>query len=136
MVASPDSDYVPFDLTVEAVRTPADVLKVVSTCGRFLSNAVVATSPDARGWHPCGMSDPAGFAATGITEILVHTHDITQGLGVRWRPPEHLCASVLDRLFPNAPAGDPSQVLLWSTGGAALGGRPPLASWVWDASVP
>ncbi|MEU3734634.1 hypothetical protein AB0E81_35365 [Streptomyces sp. NPDC033538] len=43
----------------------------------------------------------------GVAEILLHTNDITCGLGVDWLPPASLCAAVLDRLFPDAPPGEP-----------------------------
>jgi len=46
-----------------------------------------------------------------------------------------LCAAVLDRLFPGAPAGDPVEVLLWSTGRADLDGRPRVTSWVLKAAI-
>jgi hypothetical protein len=41
----------------------------------------------------------------------------------------------LARLFPDAPAGDPVQVLLWSTGRADLDDRPRVASWVMNAAI-
>jgi hypothetical protein len=51
------------------------------------------------------MSDAAGFAAMGVAEALVHTYDITQGLGVAWLPPEPLCQLVVARLLPDSPPG-------------------------------
>ncbi|GAA4204168.1 hypothetical protein [Actinocatenispora rupis] len=71
----------------------------------------------------------------GVAETLLHTYDIVQGLGVGWRPPGRLSAAVLTRLFPDAPAGDPTAVLLWSTGRGPLPGRTPVTSWVWHAAV-
>ncbi|WP_244178643.1 hypothetical protein [Streptomyces rubellomurinus] len=50
----------------------------------------------------------------GVAEILLHTHDITQGLAVEWQPPAPLCAAVLARLFPDAP--------------------PRRTSWIWKAA--
>jgi hypothetical protein len=96
---------------------------------------VDAASPDARGWHPYGTSDPDGFAAMGVVETLVHTFDIATGLGLDWRPPSLLCAPVLGRLFPSAPAGDPSEVLLHVTGRRSLPGHERLTTWSWDSSV-
>jgi len=134
VAAQPGSAYLPFDLTIRADTPPRDVLQVVVACGRLLSNAVAATGPDARAWH-WGATDPGGFAALGVNEALVHTYDITQGLGVDWLPPRSLCAAVLARLFTDAPDGDPVQVLLWSTGRAELDGRPRVTSWVSKAAV-
>jgi uncharacterized protein (TIGR03083 family) len=126
--------YLPFDLVVRP-SPPRDVLEVVTACGRLLSGAVEHAGPDAIAWH-WGPSDAAGFAAMGVAEALVHTHDITQGLGVGWRPPEPLCQLVVDRLLPDAPPGPASDVLLWATGRAALDGRPPPGEWVWRAARP
>jgi hypothetical protein len=95
---------------------------------------LAASEPTARAWH-WGPTDPSGFAALGVNETLMHTHDITQGLGISWRPPESLCRAVLSRLFPDAPAGDPAQVLLWSTGRADLPGHPRVISWIMKAAI-
>lgn len=75
-------------------------------------------------------TDPSGFAALGVNETLVHTWDITEGLGIDWQPPEALCRAVLARLFPDAPVGDPDQALLWSTGRTDLPGRPRPTFWL------
>jgi hypothetical protein len=48
----------------------------------------------------------------GVAETLLHTYDITQGLGVPWLPPKPLCRVVLCHLLPDAPLGDPVQILL------------------------
>ena len=45
------------------------------------SGAVANAGTGPVAWH-WGMSDAAGFAAMGVAEALVHTYDITQGLGV------------------------------------------------------
>jgi hypothetical protein len=124
LAAQPDSAYLPFDLVVRDDASPRDLLRIVAGAGRLLSTALATSDPSVRAWH-WGPTDPSGFAALGVNETLVHTHDITEGLGIRWRPPESLCSAVLARLFPDAPAGDPVHVLLWSTG--RTGSRP--AEW-------
>ena len=130
VAARPITAYLSFDLTVSADATPQDVLGVVIACGGLLSSAIATAHPETRAWHhgPCNLS---GFAAMGVAETLLHTYDITQGLEVPWVPPEHLSSAVLSRLMPDAPAGDPVQVLLWSHGRAELDGQPHIASWVW-----
>jgi hypothetical protein len=65
----------------------------------------------------------------------MHTHDITQGLGIEWRPPAALCAAVQGRLFPETPNDDPVSTLLWVTGRGDLVGRPRLTSWVVRAAL-
>jgi hypothetical protein len=134
VAAQPGDAYLPFDLVVRTTAAPGEVLDVVAACGRLLSAALAAAAPDARAWH-WGPTDPSGFAALGVNEVLVHTYDITQGLGVDWRPLESLSAAVLARLFPNAPHGDPVQVLLWSTGRIELRDRPRVTSWIPKAAI-
>lgn len=130
--SAPDA-YLPLDLVVRPSAAPAEILRVVGACAGLLSTALAAAGPSARAWH-WGPTDPGGFEALGVNEILVHTWDITQGLGVRWRPPANLCAAVLDRLFPDNPGGDPDDALLWCTGRIALPGRPRLTSWTLKAA--
>ncbi len=134
VAGQPGSAYLPFDLVIHADALPRDVLQVVIASGKLLSGALAAAGPDARAWH-WGTTDPGGFAALGVNETLVHTYDITQGLGISWLPPASLCAAVLVRLFPDAPEGDPVQVLLWSTGRAELEGRPRVTSWILKAAI-
>jgi|SRR5665647_25651 len=135
ILAQPSDNYLPIEATVDDEATPEDLLRSIAMCGELLRLAAASVPRDVRAWHPYGTSDPEGFAAMGIVEVLVHTHDIAGGLGVEWKPPRKLCAPVLLRLFPDAPPGDPSEVLLWSTGRTELGDRPRLASWRWDSSV-
>ena len=135
VLAQPLDNYLPIEATVDDEATPEDLLGSIAMCGELLRLAAASVPRDVRAWHPYGTSDSEGFAAMGIVEVLVHTHDIAGGLGVEWKPPPRLCAPVLLRLFPDAPQGDPCEVLLWSTGRAELGGRPRLASWRWDSSV-
>ena len=77
----------------------------------------------------------AGFAAMGIAEALVHTYDITQGLGVAWLPPDSLSQLVLARLLPDSPPGPATQILLWATGRTDLEGHPPVDEWVWRPAL-
>lgn len=104
---------------------PGGLLRVLEACGALLVAMVRTTAPEVRAHHVFGASDPAGFAAMGVVETLVHTHDLAEGLGLDWQPPAGLCARVLARLFPDAPADvEPWAALLWATGRAALPGRP------------
>jgi hypothetical protein len=134
VAARPGSAYLPFDLVIHRDASPRDVLQVVIASGRLLSSAVAGAGPGERAWH-WGATDPGGFAALGVNETLVHTHDIAQGLGISWVPPARLSAAVLARLFPDAPDGDPATVLLWSTGRAELDDRPRVRSWVPKAAI-
>lgn len=126
--------YLPYDLRVSPSADPARVLDVVRACAGLLAVAVDAAEPTARAWHfgPC---DPEGFAAMGVAETVLHTHDVTLGLGVPWQPPPALSALVLGRLFPDAPPGPAPEVLLWMTGRGELPGRARRTSWHWRAAV-
>ncbi|MDA0565511.1 hypothetical protein LG943_14470 [Streptomonospora sp. S1-112] len=102
----------------------------------ILARTVADTPEDVRAWHPWGHSDPVGFAAMGVTELLVHTHDITRSLGSAWAMPDDLSAAVLARLFPDAPHGHaPADTLLWCTGRTALPGLGRRTAWQWDGRV-
>lgn len=50
----------------------AGLVEVFETCGAFLSALVRTASPDVRGYHIFGVSDPEGFAAMGAVEVLVY----------------------------------------------------------------
>lgn len=135
VIAQPTDHYLPIEAVVDPSATNIEILKAVSMCGRLLANAVQLADPMARAWHPYGTSDPGGFAAMGVVEVLVHTFDITQGLGADWMPPAALCEPVLQCLFPKAPSGDPAAVLLYCCGRRPLGERARLSEWTWDSTV-
>ncbi|NKZ08332.1 DinB family protein [Actinomadura latina] len=114
---------------------PDGLLQVLDACGGLLVAMVRTTSPDVRAHHVFGVADAEGFAAMGIAETLVHTHDLAEGLGLPWDPPAGLCSRVLGRLFPDAPPDTaPWPALLWVTGRTDLPGRPRPTSWRWHAS--
>ncbi|MEE1756176.1 DinB family protein [Streptomyces sp. SP18CS02] len=115
----------------------AGLLQVLEACGAMLTAMVRATPPEVRAHHVFGPSDAEGFAAMGVVETLVHTHDVAEGLGVPWTPPAGLCRRVLVRLFPDAPREtDPWATLLWATGRGGLPGRERLTTWRWHGAVP
>jgi hypothetical protein len=135
LAGRPTGSYLPMDLAVAPGTPPLVVLDVVEACGTLLRTAVAAAGPDVRAWH-WGPTDAYGFAALGADELLVHAWDIAQGLRLPWRAPGPLCAAVLARLFPDAPPGDPTDVLLWCTGRAPLGTLPRRTSWTLKAALP
>ncbi|MEU0388964.1 maleylpyruvate isomerase N-terminal domain-containing protein [Streptomyces chartreusis] len=114
---------------------PTGLLQVLEASGALLVAMVRTTAPEVRAYHVFGTSDAEGFAAMGIVETLVHTHDLAEGLGLAWNPPADLCSRVLARLFPDAPSStDPWPTLLWATGRAELQGRPRPTTWRWDGT--
>lgn len=113
----------------------AGLLEVLETCGAVLAAMVGAAPDDRRAYQVYGVSDPAGFAAMGVVEVLVHGHDLAGGLGRAWNPSGPLCARVLTRLFPDAPGDtDPWSALLWCAGRIELPGRPRRTGWRWDGT--
>ncbi|NLU74680.1 hypothetical protein HCC61_18705 [Streptomyces sp. HNM0575] len=116
---------------------PAGLLRVLEACGALLV-AMVRTAPqELRAWHPYGVADPGGFAAMGVVETLVHAHDVAEGIGLSWHPPEDLCERVLARLFPDVRTdAAPWQTLLWATGRTALPDLPRRTSWRWYGAPP
>ncbi|MFF5927792.1 hypothetical protein [Streptomyces hydrogenans] len=144
----PDGTDVPFEMrsrrpggpvnTVHAHREPgpSGLLTVLEACGAMQVSLTRTTPPSARAHHCFGASDPAGFAAMGIVETLVHTHDIAAGLGIGFTAPDDLCAPVLDRLFPHVPRDEaPWPTLLWATGRGELPDRERLEKWRWYGEV-
>lgn len=112
----------------------ADTLALVGSSAAVLAAVAQASGPDARAFHPAGMADAEGFLAMGCDEIVVHTGDIADGLGITAEPPADLCARVVARLFPWAPTDtEPWPTLLWANGRAPLGDRARLAAdWYWQ----
>lgn len=83
--------------------------------------------------HPFRSANREGFAAMGVAEVLLHTHDIAEGLGVPYEPAAELCEDVLARIFPHVrPGPDHWRTLLWATGRGELPGRAPVTEWRWS----
>jgi hypothetical protein len=123
----------PTTIHAERSRGNAGLLQVLDASRGMLSSLARTRSPAVRGWHPYGVSDPAGFAAMGTVEVLLHVHDVAGPLGVTWDPDPDVVRRVLERLFPQAPAdGEPWPTLLRLTGRDP---STPLASWQWDGRV-
>jgi hypothetical protein len=144
--ATPEGGYVPIAMTstgtsgarsaihVDRDSGPIGLLQMLRACGDMLVAMLTSVPADTRAWHPYGTSDLEGFAAMGVTETLVHGHDVAQGFGEPWNPPDELCARVLNRLFPGAPTDiRPWTALLWATGRAEVLGRPGLTDWRWHS---
>lgn len=110
----------------------AGLLQVLEASGALLVAMVRTTPPQVRAYHVHGVSDAEGFAAMGVVETLVHTHDLAEGLGLAWSPPADLCSRALIRLFPDVPhTTDPWSTLLWATGRGELPGHPRRTTWRW-----
>ncbi|GGV12497.1 hypothetical protein GCM10010182_35930 [Actinomadura cremea] len=122
-------------IRADTAAGPDGLLQVLESCGALLVALARVTPPDVRAYHVYGASDPEGFAAMGVVEVLLHTHDLIEGLGIPWDPPADVCARALYRLFPDAPSDTPPwRTLLWATGRADLPGRPRVTDWRWTGA--
>ncbi|MDN3023397.1 GNAT family N-acetyltransferase [Streptomyces sp. S.PB5] len=130
--------YVPFEIVLEEGTDNAGIIHVVETTGVLLATALRTTPRAVRAYHPYPFrsANSVGFAAMGIAEILLHTHDIAEGLGLPYEPPAHLPEYVLTRIFPHVqPGTDHWHTLLWATGRGELPGRAPLSAWRWNNNL-
>ena len=123
-------------LAVDATATTSDVVDTALTLALALAEVARSAPSETRAFHPAGNADPTGFVAMQIDELLVHTYDITHGLGVAFDGTEHLSRRVLDRLFPRWPVEeDPWGALLWLNGRTPLPDRPKLGDeWLWHSA--
>jgi hypothetical protein len=130
--------YSPFELSMEEDTGNADVLRVIGTTGALLAAAIRTTPRDVRAFHPYPFrsANREGFAAMGVAEVLLHTHDISEGLGLSYEPAPELCDFVLTRIFPYVqPGPTPWPTLLWATGRGELAGRAPVTRWRWNNNL-
>ncbi|MGW7240784.1 GNAT family N-acetyltransferase [Streptomyces sp. NPDC054804] len=130
--------YVPFELKLDDGTDNSGLLHVVETTGALLAATVRTTPREVRAFHPYPFrsADRVGFAAMGIAEVLLHTHDMAAGLGVPYRPSDELAESVLALLFPHVqPGPTPWETLLWATGRSELPGRAPVTDWRWHNNL-
>jgi hypothetical protein len=102
VIGQPRDHYVKFSFDTSRATTPDELREVVRVAGGILAAAVLTASPNCLAWHPHGYFTPAGFAAIGAAEGLVHGHDIAAGLGIAWSPRPQLCEQVLSTVFPDA----------------------------------
>ncbi|MFD5819980.1 GNAT family N-acetyltransferase [Streptomyces sp. NPDC127038] len=139
LAGRPQSAYVPFHITLDEGTGIAGAVEVIETTGALLAAAVRTTPREVRAFHPYPFrsANREGFAAMGVAEVLLHTHDIAEGLGLPYEAPAALCTWVLTRIFPHVrPEPDaPWSTLLWATGRGDLPGRDALTEWRWNNNL-
>ncbi|MFF8099816.1 GNAT family N-acetyltransferase [Streptomyces sp. NPDC016640] len=127
--------HLPFTISLDEDTDNAGVLKTIEATGALLAAAIRTTPRAVRAFHsyPFRHANREGFAAMGVAEVLLHTHDIAEGTGITYEPPAELASFVLTRIFPQVrPGPTPWQTLLWATGRGALPGREPVTGWKWS----
>ncbi|MFJ5777541.1 GNAT family N-acetyltransferase [Streptomyces sp. NPDC093094] len=134
------SAYVPFDITVDGDENGnyradnAGLIDVVTTTGALFAATLRTTRREVRAFHPYPFrsANRDGFAAMGIAEALLHTHDIARGFDVPYEAPAELAEYVLTTIFPTVrPGPAPWPTLLWATGRGDLPGRERVTRWHW-----
>jgi RimJ/RimL family protein N-acetyltransferase len=131
-------DYVPFEITLDDGTDNNGLIQVIETTGALFTATIRTTPPEVRAFHPYPFrsANREGFAAMGIAEVLLHTHDIAEGLGLAYEPPAELPEFVLTRIFPHVqPGPDHWRTLLWATGRGDLPGRAPVTEWRWHNNL-
>ncbi|GIE36021.1 hypothetical protein Ait01nite_090660 [Actinoplanes italicus] len=148
---TPASSYVPFGWRRNRPGGPAltifggdttnreGLVQVLESSGGLLAAVVEVAPAERRAFHPYGISDPAGFAAMGVVETVVHLYDVAIGLGWSWAPPEDLCGRALRRLFRDvedatAEVESRRAALLWAAGRIELPGLPRRENWKWNGT--
>ena len=114
-----------------------DLIVTQDSVGHIFASVLRAAPAGMRAFHPAGMADVSGYAAMSCVEILVHTFDIAQGLGIAFNPPVELCERVGRRLFPwiDDMSPDAWATLLWATGRRSIEGRDDVAAdWYWQCA--
>jgi hypothetical protein len=129
-LSSRSSRYVAVRVWPEADATRQERLAAIQACAAALAG-VAATAPrDAVGFHVSGMCTAAQFLAMACEELLVHTYDVTRGLGLPYEPPEDLCRLVIEHVYHGQDEQRPAWPhLVWLSGrrhpAAAAWGQPP-----------
>ena len=117
--------------------TIEDLLTTVDTVAHIFAATLQSASTEGRFFHPAGMADRSGYAAMSCVELLVHSSDISAGLGVPFAPPSELCERVIRRLFPwiDDVGPDACATMRWTTGRLEIPGRDAVvADWYWQCA--
>jgi hypothetical protein len=126
-LSSRSTRYVAVSVMPAVDATRQERLEAIEGCAAALAG-IAATAPgDAFGFHVSGMRNAEQLLAMACKELLIHTYDVTRGLGLPYEPPEDLCRLVVEHCFP---AGHDEQrpvwpLLVW------LSGRPHPAATGW-----
>jgi uncharacterized protein (TIGR03083 family) len=125
-LSSRSTRYVAVRVWPEADATRQERLEAIETCAAALAGVAATAPPDAIGFHSTGMRNAEQFVAMACYELLVHTYDVTCGLGVPYEPPEDLCRLAIENCYPGQDERRPVwPFLVW------LSGRPHPAATGW-----
>jgi hypothetical protein len=138
LAAGATEAYLPIETKIEDTADPAEAVEGLSAVCQVFQTLLRVAPEGATGWHPYGVADAGDTAAMGVIELMVHTWDICQGLGVEWAAPQEPSRRVLDRVFLDVDRADPAlsgvdswRTLLWATGRTELPDVSRRDSWRW-----
>jgi hypothetical protein len=78
----------------------AEQLEAITGVCAAMASVAASTPSEARAYHATGMCDAEGYLAMDCIDLLVHCHDVAEGLGMTYTPPDDLCQALVARSFP------------------------------------
>jgi hypothetical protein len=116
-LSSRSTRYVAVTMMPALDATRRERLEAIEGCAAALAGVAATAPEDAVGFHVSGMQNAEGFLAMACEELLVHTYDVTCGLGLAYEPPEELCRLVMEHFHPGQYEQHPVwPLLLWLNG--------------------
>lgn len=125
LAARATEGFLPFtELRALPEASSNDLVVGLGAIGELYASLLRSAPDDAVASDGLMMLDPRHWAARGAYEVLLHTHDILEGLGASFDPPVEACAWVasppklwmLDRDGTAKAGGDPWRGLLVGSG--------------------
>lgn len=99
-LSSRSTRYIAVRVWPEADATRQERLEAIEGCAAALAGVASTAPEDAFGFHASGMRNAEQFLAMACLELLLHTYDVTSGLGLPYEPPEDLCRLVIEHCYP------------------------------------
>ncbi len=129
-LSSRSTQYIAVTVMPWQDATRQERLEAIEGCAAALAGVAETAPPSAFGFHVTGMRNAQQFVAMACNELLVHTYDVTRGLGLPYEPAEELCRLVIEHCYPDQDDQRPAwPLLVWLSGRrhpAATGwGEPP-----------
>lgn len=125
-LSSRSTRYVAVRVMPSEDATRQERLEAIEACAAALAGAAATAPKGAVGFHVSGMRNAEQFLAMACEELLVHTYDVTCGLGLPYEPPDELCRLVIEYMYPGRDEQHPRwPYLVW------LSGRPHPAATGW-----
>jgi hypothetical protein len=116
-LSSRSTRYIAVSVFPSVDATRRERLEAIEGCATALAGVAATAPEDAFGFHVSGMRNAEQFLAMACEELLVHTYDVTCGLGLPYGPPEELCRLVIEHSHPGQDEQRPLwPLLLWLNG--------------------